>query len=172
MVYELPTIKQTSLEKWAVKSSTELEKPRFVIVALQKGKKDKISEDASSFDSANVRNVQLYLNTTVYPYSKYHLDIEEGRYTLAYHDYCQFQKAYYGYDQSEPMINLAAYKNTPIFVIDASKQFESVQTTSIDVSLELESKTSFPADTTVYCLILYDTVFRYNPSTFEVRRET
>lgn len=171
-LHELPSLKENSLEKWAVRTTSELEKPRFVIIGFQKNKKDNIKEDGGKFDAAGVRNIQLYLNSEVYPYTKYNLDFEHGRYMLAYYAYCEFQKQYYGRGKSEPLISLESFKNNPIFVIDASKQTESIQTSSVDVALELEAQTKFSSDTCVYCLVLHDCIYRYNPTTGDVKRES
>lgn len=171
-LHELPALKESSSEKWAIRTTSELEKPRFVIVDFQTDKNDNISKDSSQFDSANVRNVQLYLNTNVYPYTKYNSDFGKGKYILAYSDYVQFQKQYYGHDYREPLINVALYKNNPVFVISALRQTESVQSSSVHVALELEAADKFPALTSVYCLILHDCIFRYNPTTGDVRRES
>lgn len=171
-LHELPSLKENSLEKWAIRTTTELEKPRYVIVGFQTNKKDNIGANASEFDEAKIRNIQLYLNTNVYPYMKYNLDFSKGMFALAYHDYSQFQKQYYGYMQNDPLLNFATYKNHPVFVIDCSKQTETVQSSSVDVEIEFESHDKFPANTAVYCLILHDTIYRYNPTTGDVRRES
>lgn len=171
-LHELPSLKENSIEKWALRTTTELEKPRFVIVGLQVNRKDNIEANSSEFDSANIRNIQLYLNTNVYPYIKYNLNFPKGKYALAYYDYSQFQKQYYGYAHNDPALTYATYKNHPVFVIDCSKQTETIQTSSVDVQLELEAHDKFAAKTLVYCLILHDAIYRYNPSTGEVRRES
>jgi len=47
---------------------TQLEKPRYVIFALQTGQKNIMSQDVSLFDDCNLNNVNLYLNLMFYPY--------------------------------------------------------------------------------------------------------
>lgn len=170
-LHELPALKEDSSEKWMVRTTSELEKPRFVIVGLQTDKKDQIAKNACEFDDGGIRNIQLYLNTNVYPYMKYNLDFKKERYALAYRDYAQFQKLYYGNAHSNPSINFPNFKNNPVFIIDCSKQTETVQNSSVDVQLELEAVDKFPAKTSVYCLILHDVIFKYTPTTGDVRRE-
>lgn len=56
--HELPSLKQNTSEKWAIRTTSQMEKPRFIIVALQTDKKDQITKNASEFDSAKIRNIQ------------------------------------------------------------------------------------------------------------------
>ncbi|KAK9702842.1 hypothetical protein QE152_g29691 [Popillia japonica] len=49
-LYELPSLRATTTDIWPIKSSNNLEKPRYVLVAFQKGKKDNYKADASMFD--------------------------------------------------------------------------------------------------------------------------
>jgi len=51
----------------AVKTATQLEKARYVIFALQTGRKSIMSRDVSVFDNCNLTNIKLYLNSEFYP---------------------------------------------------------------------------------------------------------
>lgn len=170
-LHELPSLRANTNEKWAIRTTSQMEKPRFMIIALQTDKKDQINKNATAFDSAKIRNIQLFLNTNVFPYIKYNLDFEKARYSLAYHDYSNFQKAYYD-READPRISYASYKTNPVFVIDCSKQDEVIKSSTVDVQLELEASENFPDKTSVYCLILHDCLIRYNPTTGDVRRES
>lgn len=107
----------------------------------------------------------------MFPYIKYDLNFEIGRYSLAYQDYSNFQKTYYE-REPDPLISFEKYKTNPIFVIDCSKQDEVIKNLTVDVQLEFEAIDNFPDKTSVYCLILHDCVYRYNPTTGDVRRES
>ncbi|KYN01411.1 hypothetical protein ALC62_07805, partial [Cyphomyrmex costatus] len=62
-LYEYPLLQSTTKHTWAVKTATQLEKPRYVIFVLQTGRKNIMSQDASVFDDCKLSNVKLYLNT-------------------------------------------------------------------------------------------------------------
>jgi len=48
-LYEYPLLQNTIKQhSWAIKTATQLEKPRYVIFALQTGRKNNIFQDASS----------------------------------------------------------------------------------------------------------------------------
>ncbi|XP_077258285.1 uncharacterized protein LOC143895193 [Temnothorax americanus] len=73
-LYKYPMLQSTTKHSWAVKTATQLEKPRYVIFALQTGRKNIMSQDVSVFDDCNLTNVKLYLNSEFYPYDDLNLD--------------------------------------------------------------------------------------------------
>ncbi|RLU18402.1 hypothetical protein DMN91_008759 [Ooceraea biroi] len=66
-LYEFPLLQSTTAHSWAVKAATQLEKPRYVIFALQTGRRNAATRDASLFDACDLSNVKLFLNSTFYP---------------------------------------------------------------------------------------------------------
>ncbi|KYN29334.1 hypothetical protein ALC57_01227 [Trachymyrmex cornetzi] len=46
-LYEYPLLQNTTKHSWAVKTATQLEKPRYVIFALQTGRKNVMSQNGS-----------------------------------------------------------------------------------------------------------------------------
>ncbi|KAF5282310.1 hypothetical protein FQR65_LT14364 [Abscondita terminalis] len=166
-IYELPALKSTKIDIWPVKTSTQLEKPRWVIVAFQKNKKGSQSESAADFSNVDITNIKLNLNSESYPYESMHLNFNVNKYSLAYQNYVNFQSNYYNKVIKEPLLNYAEFKNCPIFVINCSRQNENLKTSTVDVQLELESLKNFEKGVVVYCLILHDAVIHYNPLTGE-----
>ncbi|XP_024874032.1 uncharacterized protein LOC112456000 [Temnothorax curvispinosus] len=73
-LYEYPMLQSTTKHSWAIKTATQLEKPRYVIFALQTGRKNIMSQNVSVFDACNLTNVKLYLNSEFYPYDDMNLD--------------------------------------------------------------------------------------------------
>ncbi|KAJ8914503.1 hypothetical protein NQ315_002776 [Exocentrus adspersus] len=68
-LYELPKLRETSSDIWAIKTSTSLERPRYVIIGFQSiDNCDNTEKDASVFMNADVSDIRLYLNSDVYPY--------------------------------------------------------------------------------------------------------
>nr|XP_012232163.1 PREDICTED: uncharacterized protein LOC105677860 [Linepithema humile] len=81
-LYEFPMLQNTTKHSWAVKAATQLEKPRYVIFALQTGRKNVLSENTAQFDACKLTNVRLHLNSDFYPYDDMNLDFDRNRYAI------------------------------------------------------------------------------------------
>ncbi|XP_018343303.1 PREDICTED: uncharacterized protein LOC108749234 [Trachymyrmex septentrionalis] len=162
-LYEFPLLQSTTKHSWAIKTASQLEKPRYVIFAMQTGRKNIMSEDASRFDHCKLTNAKLYLNTECYPYDDLNLDFDKNRCAILYDLYARFCKGYYGYEYLEPSLTFTTFlRNGPFVIIDCSRQNESVKSGTVDVRLDFECKENVPANTTAYCLIIHDRVVQYN----------
>jgi len=169
-LYEYPELPPTSRHVWTVKTSNQLEKPRFVILAFQTNRKDQKNTNASHFDHCNLTNVKLYLNSQYYPYGNLNLNINQNQYAMLYDMYANFQSSYYNKD-AEPMLNkLDFISRVPLVVIDCSKQNESLKSAPVDVRLEFELRENIPAKTAAYCLILHDRIVQYNPVSGDIKK--
>ncbi|XP_070171362.1 uncharacterized protein [Polyergus mexicanus] len=93
----------TTKHSWAVKAATQLEEPRYVIFALQSGKKNVLSEEPSLFDDCKLTNVKLYLNSDFYPYDDMNLDFDKHKVAVLYDMYSKFRKTYYGCENDETL---------------------------------------------------------------------
>ncbi|XP_011345441.2 uncharacterized protein LOC105283979 [Ooceraea biroi] len=170
-LYEFPLLQSTTVHSWAVKA-TQLEKPRYVIFALQTGRRNAATRDASLFDACDLSNVKLFLNSTFYPYDDMHLDFAKNRYAILYDMYARFRRAYYALDRDDDGAVLTMNKFLhygPFVVLDCSRQNETVKSATVDVRIEFDCRRNVPPETTAYCLILHDRVVEYNPLTSVVR---
>ncbi|XP_072766651.1 uncharacterized protein [Anoplolepis gracilipes] len=152
-LYEFPLLHSTTKHSWTVKTASQLEKPRYVIFALQIDRKNVASKDITKFDDCKLTNVKLYLNSDFYPYDDLNLDFDKKRYAILFDMYARFQCG-------------------PLTVIDCSRQNESVKNATVDVRIEFKCKLDVPANTIAYCLILHDPIVEYNPLTNVVRKIT
>ena len=169
-LYEYPLLPITSRQVWTVKTSNQLEKPRFVILGFQTNRKDQRAVNASQFDHYNLTNVKLFLNSQSYPYGNLNLDVNRNQFAMLYDMYANFQNSYYGKDP-EPMLKKTQYLTyAPLIVIDCSKQNESLKSAPVDIRVEFEAKESFPAGTSAYCLILHDRIVQYSPVSGDVQK--
>lgn len=169
-LYEYPLLPASSNHVWAVKTSTQLEKPRYVVVAFQTGRKGNAVRNASCFDHCNIRDVKLFLNSQCYPYGNLNLDIMRNQYALLYEMYEHFQPSYYG-KESEPLLNRSDFIDmVPLIVIDCSKQNEFLKSGPVDIRLEFDSEIAFPPQTSAYCLIMHDRIIEYNPISGNVKK--
>lgn len=163
-LYEYPELPTTTRHSWTVKTSSQLEKPRYVILAFQTGR-NSLSTNSSTFDKCSVTDVKLFLNSQYYPY-----DNLKDNIAVIYEMYARFQSSYYVNTNTQPLLKRNDFINTPIFVIDCSKQPDTLKSGPVDVRLEFEASTAFPANTIAYCLILHDALVEYSPLTGMVNR--
>lgn len=165
-LHEYPGLKQTTSHTWNVKTTSQLEKPRFVALAFQTARKNDVTKDCSKFDHCGLYNVRLYLNENYYPY-----DNLQGSTKLMYEMFAGFRPIYYNTDQVDTPISPEKFiTDFPVVLIDCSRQDESLKTGAVDIRLEFETKANVPAETIAYCLIIYDTIVEYTPLSGSVAR--
>ena len=161
-LYEYPLLTVTSKHIWTVKTSAQLEKPRYIVVGFQTAPKNSTVKNASHFDHCNIRDIKLFLNSQNYPYGNLNLDINHNQYALLYDMYANFQASYYR-KECEPMLSKSNFlRYAPLIVIDCSTQNESLKSGPVDIRVEFESVANFPTGTSAYCLILHDRTVEYN----------
>ena len=164
-LHEYPTLPQTDRISWTIKTSTQMEKPRFVVLAFQTDRKNNMAKDMSVFDSCKLRDVKLYLNSNYYPY-----DNIRGDKTIFYEMFADFQRAYYN-EMNCPSLDYDEFvAKTPLYVIDCSHQDDTLKSGPVDVRLDFETTENFPAKTTAYCLLLHDSLVAYSLLTGNVKR--
>lgn len=166
-LHEYPTLPQTTRQSWTVKTSSQLEKPRFVVLAFQTDRKNNLKKDMSLFDACDLQNIKLYLNSQYYPYDNIH-----GDQAIFYEMFTRFQNSYYGNNSNtSSVVSLETFKSkTPLYVIDCSRQNDSIKSGPVDVRLEFEAKNNFPDKTTAYCLLLHDSHLVYTLLTGSVKK--
>ncbi|XP_039310739.1 uncharacterized protein LOC120358922 [Solenopsis invicta] len=170
-LYGYPLLQSTTKHSWAVKTATQLEKPRFVIFALQTGRKNIMSQAATIFDDCNLINVKVYLNSEFYPYDDLNLDFRKSRYSILFDMYQHFRESCYGRDCYDTLLNVVTFlQRGPFTVIDCLRQNESIKSATVDVRIEFDCKENVPASTTAYCLILHYRVIEYCPLSNVVRK--
>ncbi|XP_044578889.1 uncharacterized protein LOC123261362 [Cotesia glomerata] len=171
-LYEYPLLPKTTKHVWPIKTSTQLEKPRYVILGFQTARKNVATKDASKFDHCNIRDVKIFFNSQSYPYGNLNLNISRNQYALIYDMFTNFQVSYYNKDP-EPLLTKAKFlTDAPLYIIDCSKQNESIKSGLVDIRIEFESENQFPDSTAAYCLILHDRIIEYNPISSNVRKIT
>lgn len=175
-LYEYPLLPTSQRHVWTLKTSTQLEKPRFVILGFQHARNNEAMKDKSVFDHSNFYNARLYLNSQYYPYESFANDFEKGVYSVLYESFLNFKRQYYGVKSSNIQINPPHFKTkTPLVVIDCSRQVDSLRSGAggaIDIKLEMEFKKPLPTDTSAYCLIINDSLFEYTILNKTVRKIT
>lgn len=84
-LYEYPML-TTDAQKhvWPIKTSSQMEKPYFIIIGLQTAGKNEETKDMRHFDHCNIQNYKVYLNAQCYPYDSFTADFEKGSYAFLY----------------------------------------------------------------------------------------
>lgn len=167
---ELPLSPDTKTVNWQVRSTSHLERPRYVLLALQTNKNDVATEDAFTFDHCKMRNVQVILNGLSYPLEDLDLDFMKHKTTALFRMFTNFRKSYYGKDPAPLVSKKDFIKNLPMVVIDCSHQNEAVKSGTVDVRVKIEAEENFPANTTAFCLLLHDQIVDYTALTNRVRK--
>lgn len=163
-LYEYPVLPIASKQIWAIKSSSHLETPRYVVLGFQSDIKNNTNSDSSKFNHCKLTNVKVFLNSQCFPYENLNLNFDKNQYSVLYEMYTQFQNAYYK-EQSNPLLSWKQFKDKCLIVIDCSKQSEQLKSGPVDIRLEFEAAENFPNQTTAYCLILHDRIVEYTPLT-------
>lgn len=165
----LPTNKEIS---WTLKSSTDFEKPRYIIFGLKTNLQKNVEKDVTLFNHCKLTNIRLHIGSQIFPYSRMNLDFSSKRVPVLYQMYADFQRSYYSKEWSEPMLTYDEFISlAPIVVIDCSHQIESnTGSNVVDVRIDFETSEEIPANTSAYCLMLQDTIITYSPLSGVVRR--
>ncbi|XP_050066081.1 uncharacterized protein LOC126555167 [Aphis gossypii] len=168
---EYPVLPRNTSHSWTIKSSSLLEKPRFILFGLQTDRKKNIENDAGCVDHCQLKNLKVHLNSEVFPYEGFRADFKNNTISLLYKAYTDFQKPYYERDYSEPLLSKNVFQTyVPIVVVDLSHQNDNVKVSTIDLRVEFETDTVIPEKTAAYCLILHDQIITYNPFSGDVRK--
>lgn len=165
-LYEYPVLPQTDKHIWSVKASSQLNTPRYVIIAFQTNR-NRIVSDKSRFDNCGLSDLKVYLNSECYPYESLNLNFTNQQVAVLYDMYSKFQESFY-HDRpascAAPMLTLTEFReNAPIVVIDCSHQNEALKKGIIDIRVEFQTRAAVPDQTCAYCLIVHDNMITYNP---------
>ena len=169
-LYENPFLPASKQHVWTVKTTNQMEKPRYLILGFQTKRKLDIKRNAGEFDHCNITNVKLFLNSQYYPYGNLDIDFKQNRYAALYDMFTNFQSSYYNKNPA-PMVTKNQYRDhLPLIIIDCSKQNEILKTGSVDVRLEFDASENFPTGTSAYALIIHDRIIEYKPMSGDVRK--
>ncbi|XP_076300583.1 uncharacterized protein LOC143218900 [Lasioglossum baleicum] len=141
-LYEYPLLQTTTKHTWAIKTALQMEKPRYVIFALQTARKNNLSKKITRFDNCSLSNVRLYLNSETYPYDDLNINFDNGKCALLYDMYAKFQESYYG--NGDAFLNVANFMEyAPLVVLDCSRQNETLKMLRLMYELNLNVERTF-----------------------------
>lgn len=161
-LFEFPMLPTSASQVWSIKSTTELEKPRYVIVGFQTDRKAKIKKSASEFDHCDLSDIKLYINEQVYPYENLNINFAKSHFSILYDMFARFRKSYYG-KGIKPIVQPSVFKSrAPLAVIDCSKQNDTLKSGPVNFRLEFKAENPFPASTSAFALVIHDRILDYN----------
>lgn len=173
-LYEYPTLPITDKHIWTVKTSSNLRRPRYIILGLQVFRMNQIANNAALFDPCNVTDAKVYLNSECYPKENLQINYAGNRASIAYEMYAKFQESYYHDGSKTPsdvILTLENFLASPIYVFDCSRQNESIKSSAVDVRIEFQCSANIAPNTAAYCLIIHDNIIHYSPFTSLVHRQ-
>lgn len=164
-LYEYPELPQTTDNIWSVRTVSQLNIPRYVLVAFQLDKNDSKIADASKFNSVHIKRVRLHLNSNIYPYHMHEVDIGAGMFAELYEAYANIHSSYYNNMEAKNLfaIDFKNFQSNVLFAFDTSRADESVKNGTVDIRVEINATTNLPAKTSAFCLIIYENEFIYSP---------
>ncbi|KAJ8685167.1 hypothetical protein QAD02_020960 [Eretmocerus hayati] len=65
---EYPLLQENDKTVWAVKSTNNLEEPRYIVLAFQTSRKGNKKASAVQFDHCKISNLKRFLNAELHPY--------------------------------------------------------------------------------------------------------
>ena len=156
-ITELPA--NTTTHSWRLGVKTAPEKPRYVIVGIQRAKADNQVANASIFDHSSVVNMSVVLNSTKYPTLDVNANFASNKFAPFYKYMTEFKRDYYGLD---PIFDCSAisphqYKDLfPIFVFNVSRQSERLASGVVDMTVEMKFGENIQANTKAYAIVISD----------------
>ena len=165
-MYTHPSVPSCTDWTWSIRSCAATERPLFVLAVFQTAKKDDFSKDASEFDHVNVTSAKLFLNSEFYPAENNHFDFDKKKFSLAYRDFCNFQRSYFHEDAETQLIMPTTFlERYPVLVFDSSVGEEILRISPIDIRINFTFEKNVPANTSVYAIIITERSFAYSPFT-------
>ena len=146
----------------SIKSSPEV--PRFIIVGFQTNKSGNQKQNPSLFDSVNISNIYVMLNSMRYPTVDYNISFDKQRFSRAYGDAADFRSKFFNMDElvSSPNINPSDYRELyPLFLFDVSKQSEKLKYSTTDIQVKMDFSAGIPAYTEAYAVIISDRLINF-----------
>ena len=146
----------------SVKSSPEV--PHFIIVGFQTNKSNNQKQNPSVFDSVNVNNIYVMLNSIRYPTADYNTSFPAQKFSRVYGDTADFRSKFFNMDElvSSPNINPSDYKAFyPLFLFDVSKQSEKLKYSTTDIQVKMFFSDGMPLNTQVYGVIISDRLINF-----------
>ena len=157
--YKNPVVITAGVKSYTWDLGNMSKQPLYAIFAFQIDKDRNIEKDNTKFEFKNLKNVKVMLDDKEYPGTDLGLDFENNIYGKAYTRYEDFKSSYENYIKMDPrlyeyILSNEEFADKPIFIIDLSY-----------ITSEFTFNNAVQANTRIYCLIVSDAEYSYNPLT-------
>ena len=171
--YEHPLAENTK-DSWTILTTTQTQRPQFVVVGLQSGRKSDVTKDNSKFDHCNIQDMRVYLNSQVFPYSSLDSQFSKNQYLQQYAAYARMKLAFDKSEVCEPLLSYIEFRDkAPLFVFDTSKVNDNLIDSTCDCRIEWQTDgTKIPKNTTAFALIIHHREIDYYPLSNTVKSIT
>jgi uncharacterized membrane protein len=145
-------------------TTSGIERPRYIIIAFQVGLFGDQTFNSAAFapsDEINIIEAYINLNNIRYPTESMTTNHETNTYNKWYTNYEQFYRKYNSTSLCDPCLGLIDFKKVaPLYVFDVSNQPENLKGATVDVMLYLTFGAAIPANTTMYVLTYFDSLYQ------------
>ena len=155
----IANLTETTFFQWRLSAKSAPEVPRFIVIGFQTAKINNQEQNPAIFDYINVSKISVSLNSIKYPKTYYRISFDKYQFSRIYGDAAIFRSKFYNIPPSvsNPNIFSGEYKDLyPLFFIDVSKQTDSLQYSTTDIQIEVETTVNIPAETIGYAVLLSD----------------
>ena len=156
-IRELPAASTTDI--WRLGVRTAPEKPRYIIIGIQKDKSGDQEKNPALFDNVNVSKMSVVMNDTEYPALDINTNFTKNQYIQFYKMMADFPRDFYGIDPlvAGNAITPLSYKELfPLYVFNVSKQSDRINQGVVDVTVKMQFSEGVGENVRAYALIISD----------------
>ena len=138
-IRELPAASTTDI--WRLGVRTPPEKPRLIIIGIQRDKSGDQEKNPALFDHVNVSKMSVLMNDTEYPALNINTNFTKNQYMQFYKMMSDFSRDFYGIDPlvAGSAVTPISYKEIfPFYVFNLSKQSERINQGVVDVTVKMQ----------------------------------
>jgi len=95
---------------WTVTTTSQLEKPRYLIIGSETNRKTQPAVTASHFYHSSFENVDVYLNSQCNPYGNLNRNFGTAQLALLWEMHAHFQASYYD-KEAGPLLSCAEFRD-------------------------------------------------------------
>jgi hypothetical protein len=162
--HEHPGMPATSSYTWSIKTTTQIERPQYIIVFFQTGQESSFSHNITIYKDNAIRKITAWINGEYFPHSDIEIDFSKKYLAQLYDQYLRFNEAYNGDSTAKPMLSMTEFEmRTPMFIIDCTKHEMALSDGPVDVKLEINATQNMAANTTALCCVINDKIVTYSP---------
>ena len=158
------SVKDVTHYTWRLGVKSTPEKPRYIIIAFQTDRDNDQAKNIGCFDTCDLNNAYVLLNSNRYPVLDLDCDFSKNKYDIVYTEAVNFMSKYYGIDPlvSSTCLDPISYKYLyPLYVFDVSRQSEVIASSVVDITIQMFFGTALPDKTNIFCLMLSDRKLKF-----------